>query len=1195
MRDRTSMAPGAWRLRVAAWARRLAGVMARMRVREKAGSMVRLMVRLMAGSMAGLMAGQGASASALATAAAAPAASSSAPTPAAADVEGLKGFYRQPALRGNQVVFVAEGDLWRVALGGGRAERLTTHPGQEAWPALSPDGRWLAFVGSHDGGADAYVMPTAGGVPRRLTWEGSGVRVWGFGATGEVLVTVSSRNGHPVTQLQAVDPRTMTRRLLPVAQASDGALSADGKRLYFTRNGLRGDNARQYRGGAIARLWVLELEGRAEARPLVEERANDRRPMPYRDARGQDRVAFLSDRDGTVNLWSVRTDGSGLRQHTRHAGWDIRHASLDGTRVVYALGADLRVADLANDEDRLLDIRLGGDFEAQRQRWIARPQTYLTKIAMAPDGERVLLAARGRLATQGVGALRRAELPQPADGRCRDAIFGHDARHVYALCDFGGEPEVWRFAANGTGAALQVTRGATSQRETLSASPDGRWLAHTDRDGRLWLTDLKAEGYPTRELDHNRMDGRFDELTWSADGTAIAFTRAVGTVTRSQLVLLRLADGHQQVLTSDRYDTDSPAFSPDGRWLYFASNRHFAVTGNPSPWGDRNLGPYFDRRTRLYALALQPGLRAPMAVPDELTGGTGAAPAGTPGPAGAAAAVAAPAAAAAAASAPAAPARSAAPLAAAGRTRSLPAIVWEGLAARLHELPAAPGNYRALRTDGRRMWLLDTEYGTERRTSLKTFALEPGEARLETVSPDVREFALSADGRRMMVVRSAGGPGSAPEILLVEAGPRLPGETARLQVRWADWSIATDPKAEWRQMFADAWRMQREHFYDRDMHGVDWVAVRRRHEPLLERVTDRVELAELLAQMVSHLGALHSQVSAPDLRSGPEEPVLASLAAELRRVEAGWRIDRILRGDPELPTEASPLGAPGLEIAEGDVITAINGRAADGAPDPAELLRGQAGRQVLLALRKADGRTAQAVVVPVSLARERQLRLLDWRQSRLRTTLQASQGRIGYLHLRAMGREDIADFAREFYAHADRDGLVIDMRFNGGGNIDSWVLEKLLRRAWVWWQRRSPPGSPPYPNMQQAFHGHLVVLVNEETYSDGETFSEGFKRLGLGTVIGRRTSGAGVWLSDRNRLLDNGIMRAAETGQMDAQGRFLIEGVGVAPDLEVDNPPRATFEGADAQLDAALAHLQRLLRERPVQRPAPGPYPRPVR
>ena len=1132
--------------------------------------------------------------------------------------DGVNGFYRQPALRGAQIVFVAEGDLWRVGSEGGRAERLTTHPGQEGWPALSPDGRQLAFVASYDGSADAYVMPTTGGVPRRLTWEGGGVRVWGFAATGEVIVSVPERNGHPTTQLQAVDPRTLARRLLPVAQASDGALSADGRRLYFTRNGLRSDNARQYRGGAIARLWVLELEGRAEARALVAEGANDRRPMPYRDARGQERVAFLSDRDGSVNLWSVRADGSDLRAHTRHRGWDIRHASLDGTRVAYALGADLRVVDLATDSDRLVPVRLGGDFEAQRERWVTRPQTFLTTIAMAPDGERVLIGARGRLATQGTGALRRAELRQPADGRCREAIFSHDARHVYALCDFSGEPEVWRLPANGLGEPVALTRGATAQRETLSASPDGRWLAHTDREGRLWLTDLKAdpkgdsktdpkaepksEGLPTRLLEHSRVGGWFEDLRWSPDGTALAFVQVRSTSGRSQIVLHRLADGQQQVLTSDRYDSNSPAFTPDGRWLLFASSRHFAVTGNTSPWGDRNLGPYFDRRTRLYALALQPGLRLPMAVPDELA----AAMASAASPAAAASAVALGAGPSSSSpnalvGRPAAPAAGGAP---AARPRPAP-IAWDGLAARLHELPMAPGNYRALRTDGRRVFLLDTEYAPERRTNLKSFALEPGEARLETVAPEVRQFELSADGKRMMLVRggssgpgSGAGGGAAPEILLLEAAPRLPTEPAQLaraQVRWSDWAIATDPRAEWRQMFHDAWRMQREHFYDRDMHGVDWLAVRRQHEPLLARVTDRAELAELMAQMVSHLGALHSQVGAPDVRSGPDEPALAALGATLTRTEGGWRITQILRGDPELPGEASPLAAPGTGIAEGDVITAVNGRAAAEAADLRELLRAQAGRQVLLTLQKPDGRSAQAVVVAVTLARERQLRLQDWRQGRLRTVLEASQGRIGYLHLRAMGPADIADFAREFYAHADRDGLVIDMRFNGGGNIDSWVLEKLLRRAWVWWQRRSPAGAPPYPNMQQAFAGHLVVLMNEDTYSDGETFSEGFKRLGLGTTIGRRTSGAGVWLSDRNRLLDNGIMRAAETGQMDAQGRFLIEGVGVQPDVEVDNPPRATFEGGDAQLDAALAHLQRLLRERPVVRPVPGPYPRPVR
>jgi tricorn protease len=521
-----------------------------------------------------------------------------------------------------------------------------------------------------------------------------------------------------------------------------------------------------------------------------------------------------------------------------------------------------------------------------------------------------------------------------------------------------------------------------------------------------------------------------------------------------------------------------------------------------------------------------------------------------------------------------------------------PALVQAGLAGRLYQVPLAAGNYSALRTDGKRLWWLELDQ--DRKTSLKTLAIDNQGSNAETVSGDVRSYELSADGKKLMLVRG-GNAGAAPEILIVDAAPKLPAELPKFQVRWSDWQIATQPRAEWRQMFTDAWRMQRDHFYDKAMHGVDWQAVRAKYEPLVERVSSRGDLAELMAQMVSELGALHSQIGAGDVRAGPEEPGLAGLGARFSRVAEGWRIERIYASDPELPSEASPLAAAGLELQAGDVITAVNGRRAAEAPHLAELLRGQAGKQVLLELRSAEGKTLQRIVTPVPQRRDAQLRYNDWRQSRARTVQEASGGRIGYLHLRAMGPDDIADFAREFYAQIDREGLIIDVRFNGGGNIDSWVLEKLLRRAWAFWQRRSPEAAPPYANMQQVFRGHLAVLINENTYSDGETFAEGFKRLGLGPTIGRQTSGAGVWLSDRNRLMDNGIMRAAETGQMDPQGRFLIEGVGVKPDIEVDNPPRASFLGADAQLEAAIAHLRRTMAERPLQTPKPGPYPRPVK
>ncbi|MFG6446857.1 S41 family peptidase [Roseateles sp. BYS180W] len=1090
------------------------------------------------------------------------------------------GYYRYPALQGEQLVFVAEGDLWRSASGGGTAQRLTTHPGTESFPALSGDGRWLGFVGQYDGSAgDIYVMPAAGGVPKRLSWESSNqLRVWGFSAQGELIYSGPTLSGQPGTQLFAVNITSGQRRALPVGQASDGALSADGKTLYFTRNGLRGDNARLYRGGALARLWQLDLSGQAEARPLLDDGHNNRLPLLWRQANGQQRVAFLSDRDGRFNIWSVNAQGQDLRQHTHHKDWDVRHASLDGQALVYALGADLYRLDLSKGSEQKLAIALGGDFDQQRQRWVTKPQDFLTHSALSPDGERVVLTARGRLATQGVGALRRAELPAPAQapdaGRCREASFSADSKSVFALCDYSGEVEVWRFAANGLSAPQQITRDAKAMRMRLAPSPDGRWLALADKEGRIQLTDLQAKdpASATREIDRDRIDNSWDALRWSPDSKALAYVRNTSNPWRKQLMLYTLGDGQVQQLSSDRYDAQQPAFSPDGQWLYFLSRRHFAVSADSSVWADRNMGPHFPKGWKVYALALQPGLRSPFAVPDELARGEDKAESKAPAKTEAKTDT---------------KADGKADAKAASSKPALPAIVSAGVSQRLYELPVPASNWQQLQVSAKRLWLLDHE---GRSNSLKTVAIDPLDNKPETVAEQVQDFELSADGKKLMLRRGA----ATPEILIVEAAPKLPADTAKQQVRWADWHIRTEPKAEWRQLFADAWRMQRDYFYDKDMHGVDWVAQRRKYEPLVERVTERGELTDLMQQMVGELSLLHSQVVARDVRKAPDEPGLAGLGAQLERDPKGWRIERIYRHDPELPSEAGPLGATGLNIAPGSVITAINGQAAANAPHPAELLRGHAGKQVLLQLSEPNGKSRSVVVTPVDGAREGQLRLQDWRRSRAELVEKAGQGRIGYLHLRAMTAEDIADFAREFYAQVDREGLIIDVRHNGGGNIDSWILEKLLRRAWVFWQPRSPEGAAPYPNMQQAFMGKVVVLANEDTYSDGETFTEGFKRLQLGPVIGKTTSGAGVWLSDQNRLLDNGIMRAAETGQMLIDGRFVVEGLGVTPTIEVDNPPRAHAQGRDAQLEAALAWLKDASAQQARQLPKPGPYMRPL-
>jgi tricorn protease len=391
-------------------------------------------------------------------------------------------------------------------------------------------------------------------------------------------------------------------------------------------------------------------------------------------------------------------------------------------------------------------------------------------------------------------------------------------------------------------------------------------------------------------------------------------------------------------------------------------------------------------------------------------------------------------------------------------------------------------------------------------------------------------------------------------------------------------------------MFGDAWRMHRDFFYDRDMRGVDWLKVRQKYRPLVERVTDRDELNDVLAQMLAELGTLHSQIRPGALRAAQDGGEPGFLGAVLVREPGGARIAHIYRSDAELPSDRSPLARPGVDAREGDLITAVNGRQVADANDIAELLMGQAGRQVLLILKRRDSQVKDAtereiktVVTPLNPVRHASLGYSDWEEGRRAAVEKAGGGRIGYLHLRAMGPDDIAAFAREFYAQFDRDALIIDVRRNNGGNIDSWVIEKLLRRAWTFWRPRY--GRHHAYNMQQAFRGHLAVLIDERTYSDGETFAAGIKALRLGTLIGARTAGAGIWLSDRNALADRGMARVAENPQFAVDtGEWLIENKGVEPDIAVANLPHATFSGADAQLDTAIRMLSEKLKSEPVPR-----------
>jgi tricorn protease len=1065
------------------------------------------------------------------------------------------GYARQPAIHGDTVVFTAEGDLWTVPVTGGSARRLTSHPAEESRAAISPDGRWLAFSAAYEGPVEAHVMPLAGGAPRRVSFENARALVLGWSPQGEVLYSAPQASGpSSMRVVAAVDPDTGRRRLLPLADANDALVAADGTTSYVVRFGLAltGDNAVGYRGGALSQLWRFDA-GQAEARRIGPQDANIRRPMAWND-----RVLVIMDRAGRDNLWSLAADGGDPRPHTQHRDFDVRSASVHGNRVVYQHGADLRLHDLASGEDRALAIALVSDFEQRRERWSDEPLRFLEHAAIAPAGDQAVLTVRGRVALAAVGPRRRVEIAAPPASRLSAAVLSPDGDTVYAIGDGTGEEEIWRFAADGSDDGRALTSDGDTQRLSLTLSPDGTRLAHDDKRGRLWLLDLDS-GRNTL-LDDGGPDGNEGHaaVVWAPDSRHLAIARATDGSGRTRIALIDTDTGTLDWLTSDRYESGDPAFSADGRWLWFLSQREFRLA-NRSPWGDRNTGAFFDRRTRIYGLALQADARFGFRPPDELSDATDgdedtAEAAGGDGD---------------------------------GKdddAKALPPIERAGLAGRLFEVPLAAGNYRALAAAGERLYLLD---GDGDSASLKYLAIEP-EPSLTEYAGKVERYALSADGKRVLIRRPGSGERDFGTLLLADTGTKLPDDLAKVTVRVDDWRLRIDPPQEWRQMFADAWRMHRDHFFDANLRGVDWAAVKARFQPLLERVADRAELDDLLAQMMAELGALHSQVVAGDVRRAEDGARPAGLGARFERVADGWRVAHIHRTEAELPSERGPLQAPGVDVRVDDVIVAVNGRDSADARDLADLLRDQAGQQVLLSVRRGRAAPRPQLVVPVDAAREERLRYGDWVHGNRAAVEAAGEGRIGYLHLFAMGPNDMAAFVREFYGQYDRDGLIIDVRRNRGGNIDSWVIEKLLRRAWAFWQR---PVGLPYANMQQSFRGHLVVLVDPLTYSDGETFAAGVQRLELGPLIGTRSAGAGVWLSDGNALVDRGRARVAEFPQFGMDGSWLIEGVGVEPDIVVDNPPHASFNGQDAQLAAGIAWLQRRLREAPVAPMQPRPIP----
>jgi tricorn protease len=1065
-----------------------------------------------------------------------------------------KGYYRFPAIHGNDLIFTAEGDLWRFNLSTNESKRLTTNHGVESHASISPDGKWVAFIGQYEGPSEVYILPLNGGTPKRLTYEEGSPVVYQWTSDGRIMYSTNTRSTSPEYQLVKINPVDRKSEIVPLSQADQGTCLPTGE-LFFTRLRDQGSHTKRYKGGSAQNIW--KFDGKTEAIPMTADYpGTSKDPMYYKE-----RIFFLSDRDGTMNIWSMNTTGADLKQHTMVTRIDLSDADLNDGRIVCQMGADILLYDIATGKSAIPDIYLNTDFDQKRVQWISDPKSKISNIHISYKGDNVVLTSRGRVFSVPVEGDRWSEVTRKYGIRYKDAAYVEAGNDLMMLSDESGEFEVWKTDNFGFKAPEQITKGSNNFIENFLTSPDGNYIIYNEKDNRLMLYSKSAD---SSSLIATNDFGFSAPFAWSPDSRMVAYIdRGINQNGFIKIYDVKASKSWQ--ITSGRTDDYNPEFSRDGKWLYFISDRTFS-TSVGSPWGSRQPEPYYNKTAKIYAVELDTSAVFPFSEATELNAVKTDSSKTT----------------------------EAADKSKKDRTKAVKSKTEKTISkaenkadlanagSRLYAVTMKAANISDFELN--KDWLYWSEVNSDDNTislnALKITNKKNNE--VVSIATPINSFMLSGDGKKILIRDKTG-------IVVLNADGTKP-DVKKNSVDLTKWAFTIDPVEDWKQMFKDAWRMERDYFYDKNMHGVNWKDVYNQYLPLVDRVTDRYELDDILARMISELSALHMFVYGGDKRLPGDNMSNGYLGAMLTRnpTAGGYSIDHIFRSDPDYPSDLSPLARPNLKITEGDIILSVNGVNTTEYPDINELLVNKADVQVRLKLKNAKGVTYDEVIKPMNASAFSSLRYRDWEYSRRLAVEKSSDNKIGYLHLRAMGGGDYDDFVKNFYPVIGKEGLILDVRHNRGGNIDSWILEKLLRKAWFYW---APRVGQPAPNMQLAFTGHLVVLMDEHTASDGEAFSEGFRRLGLGKLIGVRTWGGEIWLSSGNRLVDNGIATAAETGVYSPEGEWLIEGWGVEPDIKVDNLPYESFNGRDAQLEAAVAHLKTLMKEQPVITPPIPKYP----
>lgn len=1072
--------------------------------------------------------------------------------------DGL-GYYRHPTIHGDALVFCCEDDLWSVSTAGGVARRLTANPGPASFPRHSPDGRWIAYNGSDDGPVEVYVMPAAGGTPRRLTWTGGLTQVVGWHPDGQSVLFASAWRQPFAKSFHLHSVPLVGGPPQPLKLGPARAVSFDraGAGVVLGRNS--GDPARwkRYRGGTAGTIWV-DSKGDGNFRPLLELPGNLASPMWL----GQ-RIYFLSDHEGFGNLYSCSPSGRDLKRHTDHEDFYVRFPADDGRRIAYHAGADLHVFDSADGSSRKLEVHVSSARPQRNRKFVAARQG-LESFRLHPAGHSLAAVSRGGLYAMGLWEGSAGRLGKVSEVRYRLARWLPEGTHIVATDDEAGDENLVVLAADGGGKPRRI-RGDFGRALDIEVAPAGNLLALANERQELIVIDWKrGRGRVIERSPFNRIEG----LAWSADGRWLAYGFP-STLRTCSIRLLDTQSGEVSQVTREEFRDVRPSFDPDGNYLYYLSWRafdpvydnHFFDLGFP-----RGMKPMLLPLRRDVVSPFAPGMRAPRPPSlDDSSGGEDK------------------------------PSEATRKAEKKGTPRKLE-IDFDDIENRSIAFPVGEGLYgRIFGLRGMTLmssfpimgsleqsWSKDTDSEAEGIVEVWDFEKQ----RLELLSDAISDFHVAPSasvvalrvGHRVRVVHSN---------FRIERKPE--SNDAGRESGWVDLDrllVEVVPAAEWRQMFLEAWRLQRDHFWTPDMSGVNWEEVRDRYLPLVDRCASRAEFSDLLWELQGELGTSHCYELGGDYRPAPlwHQGMLGA-DLELDAKSGSWRVARIPRGDSWEERASSPLAAPGLAIRAGDEILAVDGKPVGRDASPYQRLVNFAGREVQIKVR-SRGRHApkgERVVTVKTLRDEQPLRYRDWVESNRAYVHAASKGRVGYVHVPDMGPGGYAEFHRYYRHEVENDALLIDVRNNGGGHVSQLLLEKLARRR-VGYDRPRWGSPESYPS--HAPKGPVVALTNEMAGSDGDIFSHCFKLYGLGPLIGKRTWGGVIGIWPRHSLADGSITTQAEFATWFEDVGWGVENYGTDPDIEIDIRPQDYRDGVDPQLDRALRELEKMLAKRPPSEPS---------